>query len=147
LKQAGWLCRLLGVVVVGLTVLLAFIGLEVVIAWHCDLQSQISPPAPQPQERKEATAIITNYLRPEDDTYLSYPEWYIVWSYQEKADFREKTIGKLSELSAGGKPVAEDDYAYKVVREYADFVHIRPFYEFHFARHIAGLWRETPILG
>jgi hypothetical protein len=34
-----------------------------------------------------------------------------------------------------------------VARAYADFVHVRPFYEFHFARHIAGLWRETPLRG
>jgi hypothetical protein len=206
LKQVRWLRRVLGVVVVGLTVLLAFIGLEVVIAWHCDLQSQISPPAPQPEDRKEATASITNYLRPEDDTYLSYPEWYIVWSYQEKADFQEKhlpsgfpylaavrqywtsyccisrltrgryafnggeqvmlviigtsfsveyiiksgyekSIGKLSEWSSGGQQVSEDDYAYKVAREYADFVQVRPFYEFQFARHIGGLWHGTPLWG
>lgn len=26
--------------------------------------------------------------RDEDSTFLGYPEWYIVWSYQEKADFQ-----------------------------------------------------------
>ena len=197
---------MLGVIIAGLTALLVFIGIEVAIAWHCDLRSQIPPPAPQSQDRKEATANIKDYSRPEDDTYLSYPEWYIVWSYQEKADFQEKhlpsrfpylaavrqywtsyccisrltrgkytfnggeqlmlviigtsfsaeyvikgiyekTLGKLSEWSSGGAAVAEDHYAYKVAREYADFVHVRPFYEFHFARHIGGLWRETPPWG
>jgi hypothetical protein len=206
LKRVRWLRRSLGVIVVGLTTLLVFIGIEVATAWHCDLQSQIPPPVPQLQDRREVTANIKEYLRPEDDTYLSYPEWYIVWSYQEKADFQEKhlpsrfpylasvrqywtsyccisrltrgkytfnggeqlmlviigtsfsaeyiikgvyekTIGRLSECSAGGTPVAEDYYATKVAREYADFVHIRPFYEFHFARHIAGLWRATPLRG
>lgn len=206
MKRVRWLRRSLGVIVIGLTTLLVFIGIEVATAWHCDLQSQISPSAPQLQERKKATANINDYLRAEDDTYLSYPEWYIVWSYQEKADFQErrlpsqfpylaavrqywtsycciswltrgkytfnggeqlmlviigssfsaeyiikgiyeKTIGRLSELSAGGEPVAEDNYAYKVAREYADFVHVRPFYEFHFAHHVAGLWRETPLWG
>ena len=31
---------------------------------------------------------IANYARPEEDTFYSYPEWYIVWSYQAKADFQ-----------------------------------------------------------
>lgn len=206
MRQARWLRRLLGVIVVALAALLILIGIEVAAAWHCDLQSQVRAPEPQPQNRREVTANIKDYLRPEDDTYLSYPEWYIVWSYQEKADFQEqhlpsgfpylaavrqywssyccisrltrgkyafnggdqlmlviigtsfsteyvikgayeKTIGKLSEWSAGGTSVAEDDYAYKVSREYADFVHVRPFYEFHFARHVGGLWGETPLWG
>jgi hypothetical protein len=34
-----------------------------------------------------------------------------------------------------------------VARQYADFVYVRPFYEFHFARHVAGLWHETPLSG
>jgi hypothetical protein len=171
--------------------LLVFIGTEVAIGWGCHLQGKIHPPIPQPQERKIATARIRNYSRPEDDTYLSYPEWYIVWSYQEKADFQEKhlprafpcfgavrqywnsyccisrltrgeypfnggeqlmlavigtnfsaeyilkgayekSIGKISEWTSSHQPVEEDQYAYKVAREYADFVHIRPFYEFRF---------------
>src|SRR2546422_9991778 len=55
-------------------------------------QGQIHPPTPRPQERNAPTAAIKDYSRPEDDTYLSYPEWYIVWSYQEKADFQEKHL-------------------------------------------------------
>lgn len=161
---------------------------------------------PQLPDRKAATANIKDYARPEDDTYLSYPEWYIVWSYQEKADFQqahlpsgfpyfgaipqywgsyccisrlirgkypfnggeqlmlvvigtsfsgeyalkgayERTIGKLSEWTSGQQPVEEDRYAYQVARDYADFVHIRPFYEFRFARHVKGLWAETPLWG
>jgi len=189
-----------------LALLLALIGVEVAISWRCDLQGQIHPPTPRPQERNAATAAIKDYSRPEDDTYLSYPEWYIVWSYQEKADFQEKhlpsgfpylgavrqywnsyccisrltrgkyafnggeqlmlvvigtsfsteyvlkgayekTIGKISEWSSSYQPVEEDQYAYKVAREYADFVHVRPFYEFHFARQMKGLWSETHLWG
>ena len=163
-------------------------------------------PTAQPQDRKIATAGINGYSRPEDDTYLSYPEWYIVWSYQEKADYQEKnlpsgfpyfhsmrqywnsyccisrltkgnygfnggeqvmlfvigtsfsaeyilkgsyekTIGRISEWTSDHQPVEEDHYAYKVAREYADFVHIRPFYEFHFAHHVKDLWRDTPFFG
>jgi hypothetical protein len=32
---------------------------------------------------------IANYARPEDDTFLTYAEWYIVWSYQEKAAWQQ----------------------------------------------------------
>ncbi|HLJ30585.1 MAG TPA: hypothetical protein VKY85_28025 [Candidatus Angelobacter sp.] len=186
--------------------LLIWIGAEAAFAWHCDLQGQISPPSPQPQERKIATAAINGYSRPEDDTFLGYPEWYIVWSYQEKADFQEKnlpsgflyfaamrqywrsyccvsrltrgkygfnggeqvmlavigtsfsaeyilkgiyekTVGRVSEWTSHHEPVEEDQYAYKVAREYADFVHSRPFYEFHFARQVSGLWRDTHLWG
>lgn len=152
--------------------------------------------------RKTVTAPIKDYARPEESTYLTYPEWYIVWSYQEKADFQErhlpsgfpyfaaitqywrgyccvysltrtrypfnfgdhvmlavigssfsgeyalkgvyeKTIGKLTEWLSSTEPVEEDRYAYKVAREYADFVHIRPFYEFSFWKRLKGLWGET----
>src|SRR5450631_3572664 len=41
------------------------------------------------KERQKLTADIKDYARPEEDTYLTYAEWYIVWSYQEKADFQE----------------------------------------------------------
>jgi len=178
----------------------------VATSWRCELQNPIQASPPQPPERRTATAGIAGYSRPEDDTYLSYPEWYIVWSYQEKADFQEKhlpsgfpyfgaarqywnsyrcisqlirgkyafnggeqlmlviigtsfsaeymlkgiyerTIGKLSEWSSGGEAVEEDQYAYEVAREYADFVHVRPFYEFHFARQVKGLWSKTPLWG
>ena len=153
-----------------------------------------------------AAAGIAEYSRPEDDTFLTYPEWYIVWSYQEKADFQEShlphgfpffraiaqywsgyccvygivrgrypfnwgdhlmlvvigtsftveyalkgmyenTIGAISEYVSGGQAVEEDRYASRVAREYADFVHIRPFYEFRFFRSLRGLWRETKLWG
>jgi hypothetical protein len=146
------------------------------------------------------------YSRPAEDTFFSYPEWYIVWSYQEKADFQEKhlqsgfpffgaiaqywsnyccayaatrgrypfnfgdhimlvvigssfsieyairgvyenTIGRLTEWMSSYEPVEEDRYAYKVAREYADFVHIRPFYEFSFWKELKGLWRDTNLFG
>jgi hypothetical protein len=161
---------------------------------------------PQPEQRRAAVAGIKDYARPEDDAYLSYPEWYIVWSYQEKAEFQENrlpsgfpyfgavrqywksyccisrltrgkyafnageqimlvvigtsfsaeyilkgayenTIGRLSEWTSGHQFTGEDRYAYEVAREYADFVHVRPFYEFHFARHVKGLWAENSVWG
>jgi hypothetical protein len=185
--------------------LLAVIAIFVATSWHCDLRGQL-PPVSAASSVNSVAAKIKDYARPEDDAYLGYPEWYIVWSYQEKADFQqqhlpsgfpffaavrqywssyccisklirgkypynageqvmlvvigssfsaeyilkgayEKTIGRLTEWISGGEAVAEDRYAYQVARDYADFVHIRPFYEFRFAPRVTGLWRDTPLLG
>ena len=198
--------RLIRLALVCLGLLVLFIAVEVVSGWRCDLQGQIPAPVPQPELRKAVVADIKDYSRPEDDTFLSYPEWYIVWSYQEKADFQENrlpsgfpyfgavrqywksyccisrltrgkygfnageqvmlvvigasfsaeyilkgvyenTIGRLSEWSSRHQPTSEDQYSYRVAREYSDFVHVRPFYEFHFARHVKGLWAENSMWG
>jgi hypothetical protein len=144
--------------------------------------------------------------RPVEDSYFSYPEWYIVWSYEERAQYLpknlpsvfpyfgsigqywksycficgltqsrhqfnfgdhlssfvlggsfaleysirgayEQTIGRLSEWTSSHQLVEEDAYAARVAREYADFVYIRPFYEFHFSHALAQLWKETPVWG
>ena len=205
-RWPGWLRWPLFSVAAFAALLFIFIFVEVAISWKCDLKARLDPPVPQPAERKAATAGIRDYARPEDDTYLSYPEWYIVWSYQEKADYQqyhlpsgfpylgairqywssyccisrltrgkyafnageqlmlvvigtsfsaeyvlkgayENTVGRLSELTSGGEPVEEDRYAYQVARDYADFVHVRPFYEFRFARRLTGLWAATPLWG
>jgi hypothetical protein len=157
-------------------------------------------------ERHKLTADIKDYARPEEDTFWTYPEWYIVWSYTEKADLQqtqlpsafpyfgaigqywsgyccsyrvtrgrypfnfgdhvmlavigtsfsfeyaikggyEKTVGRFTEWIAGNDPTEEDRYAARVAREYADFVHIRPFYEYSFWKHFKGLWRDTKLWG
>jgi hypothetical protein len=193
-------------VLVCFILLIVVICAQVVGSWRCNLQSEVHLPRPQPPERKTLTAGIKDYARPEDDTYLSYPEWYIVWSYQEKADFQqnhlpsgfpyagavhqywnsyccilrltrgkysfnggenvmlgvigtsfsaeyllkgayEKTLGKVSEWTSGHQPVEEDQFAYEVARDYADFVHIRPFYEFHFLQQVRRLWADTHLWG
>jgi hypothetical protein len=198
--------RLIKFCLLCLFLLLFVIALEAFRGWRCELQGQLHPPVPQPLQHAALTAGITGYARPEDDAFLGYPEWYIVWSYQEKADFQEKnlpsgfpyfasvrqywgsyccvsrlirgkypynggghlmlavigtsfsaeyvlkgayerTIGRLSEWSSGHQPVDEDVFAYAVAREYADFVHVRPFYEFHFAHETKRLWKETPLWG
>jgi len=206
LKRFGWLRRLVWCLLVCFVLLLLVIGAQGAANWRCNLQSEVQVSNAQPPERKILTAGIKDYARAEDDTYLSYPEWYIVWSYQEKADFQqnhlpsgfpyagavrqywnsyccisrltrgrypfnggenvmlgvigtsfsaeyllkgayEKTVGKVSEWTSGHQPVEEDEFAYGVARAYADFVHIRPFYEFHFARQVKGLWAGTHFWG
>ena len=201
-----WFRRIISIVFAAFGLLFLVIAVEVAIGWHCDLQGQLPSPIAQPLQRQNITAEIPNYTRPEDDTFLSYPEWYIVWSYQEKADFQEhnlpsrfpyfaavrqywgsyccisrlirgryplnfgehvmlfvigtsfsaeyilkgsyeKTIGALSEWSSSHEITEEDQFAYKVAREYADFVHVRPFYEFQFAKQVKGLWASTHLIG
>jgi len=161
-------------------------------------------PTPESIRHSSQTAGIPNYLRDEVDTFYTFPEWYIVWSYQAKADFQraslpsgysyfgdigqfwqaysrmyaatrrvypfatgdhimlvvigssfsieyaikgayEDTVGRISEWTSGHKMVPEDEYAAKVAANYAAFVHIRPFYEFSFAKALHGLWSETPF--
>jgi len=187
-------------------IFVAWIAAIAVAGWHCSLQGRILPHSQRPSARVAVTADIKGYVRSEDESYLSYPEWYIVWSYQEKADYQrdhlpsgfpyfsaarqywttdccisrairgqygfnvgeevmlavlgssfsaeyilkgsyENTIGRLSEWSSGREPVEEDHYAAKMAADYAGFVHVRPFYEYHFARHVPGLWRETHFWG
>jgi hypothetical protein len=200
-----WLRAIVRLTLAAFVLLLLAIGTEIAIGWRCNLQGEIYPPEAQPPERRAATAGISGYSRPEDDSFLSYPEWYIVWSYKEKADFQEhalpsgfpyfgavrqywqsyrcisrlihgkyplnfgeqvmlvvigtsfsaeyilkgvyeKTIGWLSEWSSNHEFTEEDQFAYKVAKEYTDSVHVRPFYEFHFAKQVKGLWGHTIFL-
>ncbi len=158
------------------------------------------------QQGNTAPDIGEKNRRPLEDSYFSYPEWYIVWSYEERAQYLpknlpsgfpyfasigqywrsycficgltqsrhqfnfgdhlssfvlggsfaleyairgayEQTIGRVSEWSSSQELVEEDAYAARVARTYADFVYIRPFYEFHFARALKQLWKETPLWG
>jgi hypothetical protein len=168
------------------------------------------PVGPLPQSsfnaKNPAASIGDKNRRPLEDSYFSYPEWYIVWSYEERAQYLpknlpsrfpyfasigqywksycficgltqsrhqfnfgdhlssfvlggsfaleysvrgayEQTIGRLSEWTSSHELVEEDAYAARVAREYADFVYIRPFYEFRFAHALKQLWKETPFWG
>jgi hypothetical protein len=53
-----------------------------------------NPPAGEPASQdaviREAVADIPDYYRPESKTYLTLPEWYIVYSTDEYADFIAK---------------------------------------------------------
>lgn len=171
---------------------------------HCRPTRLLFIPTPEISRHPVQTEGIANYARPEEDTFYTYPEWYIVWSYQSKADFQsnhlpsgysyfgdigqfwrasccvfaatrahypfptgdhimlavigssftveyalkglyEETIGRLSEATSHHQPVAEDTYAAQVAAGYAEFVHVRPFYEFSFAHALHGLWSGTPF--
>ena len=166
--------------------------------------------APLPTIVREQGTVVPDIgkknLRPVEDSYFSYPEWYIVWSYEERAQYLpnnlpsgfpyfasigqywksycficgltqsrhqfnfgshlssfvlggsftleyairgayEQTIGRISERTSSHQLVEEDAYAARVAREYADFVCVRPFYEFHFAHALKQLWKETPLWG
>ncbi|HEX4809293.1 MAG TPA: hypothetical protein VH325_10200 [Bryobacteraceae bacterium] len=175
-------------------------------AGRCSAPRQEFVPLPAAPVDAKVSAGIKDYARPQEDTYFTYPEWYIVWSYQEKADFQqhslpsnfpffgeiaqywcaycsvnrivtgrypfnlgdhlmlmvigssftveyalkgiyEETVGRLSEWTSGGKPVDEDAYAASVAEQYAEFVHVRPFYEFSFLKSLRGLWTTTTWWG
>lgn len=147
---------------------------------------------------------IDNYVRPEESTYLTFPEWDIVYSSQEYAEFLngnppskfpyfssisqfwgsyckvygvtkshyefnmgnhfmlfvigtsfstentvkgiyENTIGRITEVTS--YQTEEDHYAQKTAQEYVDFIYIRPWYEFPFAKKLVGLWKDTPFIG
>jgi hypothetical protein len=46
----------------------------------------------QPSARTSTGSGISGYSRPEDDTFLTYAEWYIVWSYREKASWQQANL-------------------------------------------------------
>lgn len=201
-----WIKRLIRVALIAFGLLVLLLLVEVIAGWRCPQRTEIPAPVRQSKESQAAVAGIKDYIRPEDDAYLSVPEWYIVWSYQEKADFQEhnlpsafpyfaavrqywgnyccisrlirgkygfnageqimlfvigssfsaeyilkglyeETIGRVAEWAGGHQFSEEDVYAYQVARDYADFVHLRPFYEFQFARRVKGLWVDNPFWG
>jgi len=186
----------------------AFVLFVAVFWLKCAFVKPAVAPLPQTSfnEKNPAAGIGEKNRRPLEDSYFSYPEWYIVWSYEERAQYLpknlpsgfpyfasigqywksycficgltqsrhqfnfgdhlssfvlggsfaleyairgayEQTIGRFSEWSSSHELVEEDAYAARVAREYADFVYIRPFYEFHFAHALAQLWKETPLWG
>jgi hypothetical protein len=204
LQKRSWIRKLLRFFVIVIFLYAAFLA---VFFLKCTFTGpNYSPiPAANPAYAAIAAEIGAN-RRPIEDAYYSYPEWYIVYSYVERADFiehhppsgfphwreiaqywrgycfvcrltharrqfdfgghlmlvvlggsfmleygirsaYENTIGRLSEWTSSGKPVEEDAYAARVARDYANFVYIRPFYEYYFARCLKGLWKETHLWG
>jgi hypothetical protein len=184
----------------------AFILFVAAFILKCAFVTPGVPPLPQISKQANALNIGDKNRRPLEDSYYSYPEWYIVWSYEERAQYLpknlpsgfpyfasiaqywrsycficgltqsrhqfnfgdhlssfvlggsfaleysirgayEQTIGRASEWTSGHELVEEDAYSARVAREYADFVYVRPFYEFHFGHALKQLWKEIPFWG
>jgi hypothetical protein len=56
-------------------------------AFSSEPQGQTNEAAPPSVERRRVTAGLSDYARKEDQTYLTLPEWYIVYSADEYAAF------------------------------------------------------------
>src|SRR5262249_37048645 len=54
----------------------------------------------------------------------------------------ENTVGRFSGWTAGHQLSDEDRYAYEVARDYGTFIHIYPWYQYHFASKLGGLWTQ-----
>ena len=146
------------------------------------------------------------YARRASDSYLSFPEWHIVYAYEDLAgvlsggdesDFAygrqimgfwrslcglsgvvsrrgdaamdtrvrlytigwsftaelgikgayETTLGRAFEWLRGPRKTAEDAFAARDMRAYAEFLHQTPWYEYPFASRLVAFWRETPLRG
>jgi hypothetical protein len=85
-RGLNWLRRLLRAI----ALLAALFVLAAVVFSLCSLPISLQfPPTPEPERHPPQAAGIANYTRDEADTFYTYPEWYIVWSYQAKADFQQ----------------------------------------------------------
>ena len=71
----------------------------------------------------------------------------IGWSFGSENAIKalyEHTIGRASEWAAGDTQVAEDHYAAKVAKDYADFIYDYPWYDFPYFSSFKGLWSLHP---
>jgi hypothetical protein len=59
----------------------------------------------------------------------------------------EKTVGRLAETGEPLRPTAEEEYAARVSRDYADLIVRKGWYEFDFGSALAGLWTGVPLTG
>jgi hypothetical protein len=59
----------------------------------------------------------------------------------------ETVIGRVTERWRKHGPTEEETYGAFVAQDYVDFIRVRPWYEYPYARRLAGLWRETNWFG
>jgi hypothetical protein len=84
-----WFCRLL----TGAGVLAAAFLIAVIVFSLCSRPTRLAfAPTPDAEHHPSQAAGITGYARGEVDTFYTVPEWYIVWSYQAKADFQSTRL-------------------------------------------------------
>jgi hypothetical protein len=81
-----WLVRLFR----GVAYLLVLLLFAIVVFSFCSRPTKLlfAPTIETARHPKQAAGV-TDYQRDEVDTFYTYPEWYIVWSYQAKADFQK----------------------------------------------------------
>jgi hypothetical protein len=196
----------LGRIFVGIFLLFLLIVLVPLVGVGLQCWSTVEAEAIKPAQVEPITADLTNYARPEDQTYLTLPEWYIVYSADEYADFisrnrpshfpyfqaitqywenyyavcavtrdrypfnsdyhltlavigtsftvenilkglYENTIGRLTEWLSSPELTEEDVLARQVAKEYGDFIHTIPWYEFPFGEKFNQLWQRTSWAG
>lgn len=196
------------IALVGIVIILAIIIIPLVGAGvECRFFVGGTPsPQPASAESQAITAGLSNYRRSEDQTYLTLPEWYIVYSADEYATFiannppsqfpyfqaisqywrnyydvcavtrdqyplngryhtilsvigvsftfenlikgaYENTIGRVAEWLSSDELTKEDAFARQVAKEYGDFIHTIPWFEFPFGEKFSRLWRETSLWG
>lgn len=186
---------LIGVVI--LVVPLMFIGVA------CGPFSPVTAAVPARDEALvKAWQAYSEHLRPEDQTYLTFPEWYIVFSADEYAlhlaekppsafpffasvgqywqgyagvcrvtkgayEFNggyhlmlyvigtsftvengikgiyEGTIGRLTEWLSNGELTPEDQLVRQYNKEYGDFIHAIPWFDFPYGEKLHTLWTTT----
>jgi quinol-cytochrome oxidoreductase complex cytochrome b subunit len=69
----------------------AFALFLIVFALICTLSKPNVGGLPDDALAQQSTAAdVGKNRRPLEDAYYSYPEWYIVWSYEERATYLEK---------------------------------------------------------
>ena len=149
---------------------------------------------------------VEGYRRDESQTYLTIPEWFLVFSPDEYAHYirvqepsgypyfgavgqfwryyadvirmtkgayplnwgyhlmvfvigtsfsaenllkgaYERTIGRITEWTSAGEQTPEDRFAAQAAQDYVDFIRMRPWFEFSFARRLQALWNDTPLFG
>lgn len=82
----SWLARLLWAV--GVFAMLFLAAAVVFLRCSRPVKLLFSPTAEATRHPMQADGV-ANYARDEVDTFYTFPEWYIVWSYQAKADFQQ----------------------------------------------------------
>jgi len=158
-----------------------------------------------PAIRSDFAITDEGYARSQGDSFLTFPEWYIVHAYNDLAGVTarssessfdylasiggfwtslcgatrqasasgpvstdqkatnyiigfsftvemglmgayERTIGALTEWTAGGHKTAEDEFNLALLKEYAAFLYQTPWFRFPFGEKLAQFWRETPFV-
>src|SRR5580658_6039888 len=91
LRSALKVARLAGIAIVVLCIALA-IAAAIFMAQCGKVQRPPKVQSEASKTRQKLTSDIKDYARAEDSTYLGFPEWFIVWSYTEKADFQQNHL-------------------------------------------------------